>query len=182
MIQLRFIQFIFIVAISHCASSQSGNPFGSGGNSASGTLSVRDSVPTHIANRINAFLAGREIKPGYTIASFNYQRYFVMVPLKQEDHINLIWSDFHFNRDGVCTKIVTKVSNMNDVDCTILGDKLCASIYKLDKAFQQEFNALNDDIFYINELDEQHFFEVFHPDRNIEKRVIFDSEGNRVNE
>ncbi len=71
---------------------------------------------------------------------------------------------------------------MNDVDCTILGDKLCASIYKLDKAFQKEFNALNNDIFYINELDKQHFFEVFHPDRNIEKTVFFDSEGNRVNE
>jgi len=170
---------ISFIALTHCSYSQSDNSFGSGGGNTSDTINMWESIPTEILNNINTFLENRGLKGEYRIANFNNEKYFLMIPLKQEDRINLIWADYHFNKEGVCNRIVTKISNMDDVDCSVLGNKLCGSIFKLSRGYQKEFGSQYNDILYVYEIGSHSYFEVYHPNKN-ETKIKFDFQGNRM--
>lgn len=155
--------------------------FGSGNiNDAS---SLYDSVPAEVLDRIHSFLESRGIESNQRIANFQNEKYLIVVPLKKDGEVLVIWSDYHFNNKGECILIRTTIASMDDIDCKVLGIKFCTSIFKLHLGYEKEFHTQYNDYIYFFEKASGSYFEVFHPQSSNQTKVIkFDTEGNLISE
>ena len=172
----RFILLVGIIFLLNGVNAQNQGAFGSGQ-----PTHMTDSVPSEISERINAFLESRNATPHYHIANFDYENYFVVTPVKRDTNgVFLIWTDYHFDAEGTCTKILTKIVSMDEVDCDLISTRLCASIFKLHLGYEREYGTTYQDYIYIYELDSR--FEVFHPDPDHLGLVKFDFDGKLISD
>lgn len=171
-----------LLLVSHNSFSQSNGNIESGGGSSSGTTKIFDSVPAPVLERIETYLEGRGITRAYRVANFDNKRYFVMIPLKLEGKIHRVWVDFHFDSEGECTMAVTKINSLDDAECAILGYDMCESILKFSIGFEKEFGSHYEDIIYFIEKKSGSYIEVYHPSREIDRKVKFDLQGKLIAE
>jgi len=176
----HFFAFTIIFGLSTNSFSQT-EPKSNLGTGTSGSENFEaDSVPVAISKRIYKYLETCGIKQKHTIVNFKSKNYFVMATLKSVEGITLIWVDFHFDALGDWTKKVTKISDVDDVDCAVLSKKICDGIKQLKIGFKKEYDSELRGIIYVSETKKDSYIEIFQGKYPNEIKVKFDFQGKLI--
>jgi hypothetical protein len=181
---LLFFTIAAILAFSFSSSAQT-NPKNAFGGEGIGNKekTFSDSIPVDISERIYTYLQASGIKEKHRIVNFENKRYFLMAPLKKEDVFLVIWADFYFDANGNLQKKITKISDLEDVDCAVLGERICEAIENFKIGYEEKYGAQYEENLSVVESSRRAYIEVAH--RMSEKfgdeiNVKFDFEGNYI--
>lgn len=162
------------------------NEIGGGNGSMGGTGNKKfsDSIPIEISERIYTYLEGIGINEKHKIANFDNQYYTVVAPLKKEQHVLIIWAVVYFDAFGNWKKTMTRISDIQDVDCEFLRDDICKGIENLKIGYERKYNSTYESgTIGIFELPGLNYFEVEHNNSDsLDGRIYikFDFEGEYV--
>jgi len=140
-----------------------------------------DSVSAEIYERIYNYLEVAGIKGKHQIANFKNKRYHLMVPLKKDEDILIIWANIYFDTIGKFRKKITHISDLEDVDCNILGERICQGIANFKIGYEKKYGLKYEGNISINETPTKPYIEVTRMISGVfgkEEKIKFDFEGN----